>query len=65
MLNAPNVTALNRGVVGGGVKIFAITGSTFGSVDESTTIRQVYEIAELNKPSTEKTNTPQYLKLIP
>ena len=64
MLNAPNVTALNRGVVGGGVKIFAITGSTFGSVDESTTIRQLYEIAELNKPSTAKTNTPQYLKLV-
>jgi len=64
LVNAPDVSALNRGVAGGGVEIFAITGSTFGSVDESTTIRQVYEIAELNKPLTEKTNAPQYLKLV-
>jgi hypothetical protein len=27
-LNAPHVTALNRGVIGGGIKIFAITGVT-------------------------------------
>jgi hypothetical protein len=64
LLNAPNVTAMNRGVVGGGVKIFAITGRTFGSVDESTTIRQLYEIAELIKPITVKTSTPKYLKLV-
>ncbi len=63
MLNAPHVTVLNRGVLGGGVKILAITGRTFESVDEANTIRQVYEIAELGKPLTEKTNTPKYLKL--
>ena len=63
-LNAPDITALNRGVLGGGVKIFAITGRTFGSVDESTTIRQAYEIAELGKPTMEKTNAPKYLKLV-
>ena len=63
-LNAPNVTALNRGAVGGGVKIFAITGLTFASVDESTTIRQLYEIAELDKPTTVKTSTPKYLKIV-
>ncbi|WP_411725946.1 hypothetical protein [Methyloglobulus sp.] len=64
MLNAPHLTVLKRGILGGGVKILAITGRTFESVDESNTIRQVYEIAELDKPSTEKTNTPQYLKLV-
>jgi hypothetical protein len=64
LMNAPNVTAMNRGIVGGGVEIFAKTGITFASVDQSTTIRQLYEIAELNKPASVRTNTPQYLKLV-
>jgi hypothetical protein len=64
LMNAPNVTAMNRGIVGGGVEIFAKTGITFASVDQSTTIRQLYEIAELNKPLTARTNAPQYLKLV-
>ncbi len=64
MTNAPDVTAPRRGVIGGGVEMFAKMGITFASVDKSTTIRQLYEIAELAKPSSVKTNTPQYLKLV-
>lgn len=68
MLNAPDVSAVRRGLVdggfvGGGVRILARTGSTFEAVDESTTIRQTYEIAELGKSRQDQTNAPKYLKL--
>ncbi len=69
MINAPDVSALRRGLVdggfiGGGTRILAREGKAFEAVDESTTIRQTYEIAELGKPQGKATNAPKYLKLV-
>lgn len=69
MMNAPDVTAARRGLVdggfiGGGVRILARTGKAFDAVDESNSIRQTYEIAELGKMAQNPTNTPKYLKLL-
>jgi hypothetical protein len=38
---------VDGGFVGGGVRILARSGKAFDAVDESNTIRQTYEIAEL------------------
>ena len=68
MMNAPDVTAVRRGLVdggfiGGGVRILARTGKAFDTVDESNSIRQTYEVAELGKLVQTPTNTPKYLNL--
>ena len=59
--NAPDTTASRRG---GGLPILIITGVVFGIVDKQATIRQLYQIAELGKSSTEPTRTPEYMRLI-
>lgn len=68
MTNAPDVTVKRRGFaadgfVGGGVRILARSGRAFDAVDEQNTIRQTYEIAELDKPAATPTSAPKYLKL--
>jgi len=58
--NAPNVHALGRLV---GVPIRLLTGLLFTVVDKQGAERQLYEIAELGKPASESTRTPQYIRL--
>lgn len=58
--NAPNTTALRRGL---GLPTLLMTGLVFNRVDAHPTIRQLYEIAELGKPTDEPTRAPAYLRL--
>jgi hypothetical protein len=59
--NAPDVHAWRRG---GGVAILLITGIVFQRVDQQPAQRQLYQIAELGKPASEPTRTPQYMRLL-
>jgi hypothetical protein len=59
--NAPDTTASRRG---GGVPILLVTGTVFARVDNQPTIRQLYEIAELGKPPTQRTRTPEFMRLV-
>ncbi len=59
--NAPNTTLWRRGL---GMPILAITGLVFQIVDRMPSIRQLYEIAELGKPASEPTRTPQFMRLL-
>jgi hypothetical protein len=58
--NAPDVRAWRRGL---GFPILALEGLVFGRADTESTIRQLYEIAELGKPENEPTRTPNYMRL--
>jgi hypothetical protein len=58
--SAPDTRAWRRGL---GLPIFLATGATFLRVDKQPTIRQLYEIAELGKPSSEPTRTPKFMRL--
>jgi len=58
--NAPNVHALGRLI---GIPIRLVTGLLFTVVDKQGAERQLYEIAELGKPSDEPTRCPRYVKL--
>ena len=59
--NAPNVTASRRGW---GAPAFLVTGITLGIADKKNTIRQLYEIAELEKPAAEPTRAPEFLQFL-
>jgi hypothetical protein len=59
--NAPNTTAWRRGL---GAPVLLVTGIVFGQVDKNPTIRQLYQIAELGKPTGEPTRTPLYMRLV-
>ncbi len=59
--NAPDVHAWRRG---GGVPILLVTGAVFQSVDKQPSHRQLYEIAELGKPQTEPTRSPEFMRLL-
>ncbi len=59
--NAPDVTALRRG---GGLPIILITGLLFGKVNKESSVRQLYEIAELGKSPAEPTLSPLYIRLL-
>jgi len=59
--NAPDVHAWRRG---GGVPILLVTGAVFQSVDQEPSNRQLYEIAELGKPQTEPTLSPEFMRLL-
>ena len=58
--NAPNISPLNRGF---GIGTLLLTVFAFMRVDRRTTIRQLYEVAELNKPAGTPTRCPQYMQL--
>lgn len=58
--NAPDTRAWRRG---GGVPILLVSGAVFGSVDQQPSIRQLYQIAELGKPESESTRTPEFMRL--
>jgi hypothetical protein len=59
--NAPDVHAWRRGR---GVPILLITGALFQSVDKEPSHRQLYQIAELGKPASEPTRSPEFMRLL-
>jgi len=59
--NAPDVTALRRG---SGLPIILISGLVFGKVNKESSVRQLYEIAELGKSPAEPTRSPLYTRLL-
>jgi hypothetical protein len=59
--NAPDVHAWRRG---SGVPILLITGALFQSVDKEPSHRQLYQIAELGKPESEPTRSPEFMRLV-
>src|SRR5208283_772575 len=59
--NAPNTTALRRGA---GIATLFVTGLVFGRVDKEPTIRQLYQIAELEKLPGEPTRAPTFMRLM-
>ena len=59
--NAPDVHAWRRG---SGVPILLITGALFQRVDREPAQRQLYQIAELGKPRSEPTRSPQFMRLM-
>jgi hypothetical protein len=59
--NAPDTTPLRRGA---GLPIFMLTGIVLLRADKEPTIRQLYEIAELGKPDAQRTNAPQFMRLV-
>ncbi len=58
--NAPSISPLNRGF---GLGTLLLTAFAFMRVDLRNTVRQVYEIAELNKPPGTPTRCPQFMQL--
>jgi hypothetical protein len=58
--NAPDTTASRRG---GGMPILILSGLVFKKVGKQPTIRQLYQIAELRKPSAEPTRAPEFMQL--
>jgi hypothetical protein len=59
--NAPDTTASRRGL---GLPILLLSGAVFGHVDKQATIRQLYQIAELDKPKAQPTRTPEFMRLL-
>ena len=59
--NAPNTTSWRRG---SGLPILIITGIVFRLVDKNPSIRQLYQIAELQKAPDQKTAAPTFLRLV-
>jgi hypothetical protein len=59
--NAPDVTVFRRGPAG---TLLIKVGTVFRRVDQAPTIRQVYPIAELGKPSREPTRAPEFMQLV-
>jgi hypothetical protein len=58
--NAPDTTAWRRGL---GTPILLVTGAVFAIADRQPTIRQLYQIAELGKPSGCPTRAPAFMRL--
>ena len=59
--NAPDVTVSRRGA--SGFALLTRVGLTFRKVDREGGQRQLYQIAELGKPASEPTRTPQFMRL--
>ena len=59
--NAPDTTAWRRGF---GLPVLLLTGLTFMRADREPAIRQLYEIAELGKPSDVPTRAPRFLRML-
>src|SRR5205823_6689226 len=59
--NAPNTSSWRRGLA---VPVLLVTGAVFNKVDSKPTIRQLYQIAELGKSSTEPTRSPAFMRLL-
>ena len=61
LLNAPDITAFRRGV--GGVPTLLVTGRAFQRADQEPGIRQMYAVAELDKPDAVPTRAPEFMRL--
>jgi len=61
LLNAPPVTVFRRGPA---ATLIVRIASVFRRVDNEPTIRQLYPIAELGKPSNEPTCAPAFMRLL-
>jgi hypothetical protein len=59
--NAPDVTVFRRGPAG---LLLIKVATVFRRVDRQPTIRQVYPIAELGKPTGQPTRTPAFMQLL-
>ena len=59
--NAPNTSGWRRG---SGLPILLITGAMFSYVDREPAIRQLYEVAELGKPTGQPTRAPAFMRLL-
>jgi hypothetical protein len=59
--NAPDITAFRRGV--GGVPTLLVTGRAFQRADQEPGIRQMYPVAELDKPDAVPTRAPDFVRL--
>ena len=59
--NAPDTTAIRRGA---GIATLLVVGLVFDRVDRQPTIRQLYQIAELEKPPDESTRAPTFMRLL-
>jgi hypothetical protein len=59
--NAPNTTSWRRGF---GVPILLVEAILFGQTDKQPTQRQLYQIAELDKPDGEPTRAPEFMRLL-
>jgi hypothetical protein len=59
--NAPNTTSWRRGF---GVPILLVESILFSLTDKEPTQRQLYEIAELDKPAGEPTRAPAFMRLL-
>lgn len=59
--NAPDVHAWRRGT---GVPTLLVTGALFGRVDKEPSHRQLYQIAELGKPESDPTKSPEFMRLL-
>ena len=58
--NAPDTRVWRRRL---GVPTLLVTGTLFRRVDREPSIRQLYQIAELGKPSNEPTRTPSFMRI--
>jgi hypothetical protein len=61
LLNAPDVTASRRG---GAIVVLLVIGAVFRLVDKEPTARQLYPIAELDKPPDVPTRAPGFMRLL-
>lgn len=59
--NAPDITVMRRGT---NAPILLTTGLVFSRVDKEPGIRQLYQIAELGKPTDEPTRAPEFMRLL-
>ena len=59
--NAPNTTSWRRGF---GVPILLVESILFNRADKQPTQRQLYQIAELDKPDGEPTQAPAFMRLL-
>jgi hypothetical protein len=61
LLNAPNVTVSRRG---GAAVTLMLVGAVFDRVDKVPSARQLYSIAELDKPPDTPTRAPAFMRLL-
>ncbi|HVG71141.1 MAG TPA: hypothetical protein VM819_09530 [Vicinamibacterales bacterium] len=59
--NAPDITPWARGW---GLPVFLLTGFVLGRTDQQNAVRQLYEVAELGKPSGQPTRAPEFIRLL-
>src|SRR5687767_5289026 len=59
--NAPDITPWARGW---GLPVFLLTGFVLSRTDQQNAVRQLYEVAELGKPSGQPTRAPEFIRLL-